>query len=105
MEWYVFYHNFNGRRIEKYNIFEHGGFRKDVVNYLKKYEERVEFAVALKRSLMFYFWSKSEWELLVSPWSGGVKVKAIKIDVYDQVMLNWDVFVDYVWSKKGGKGG
>lgn len=106
MEWYVFYHNFNGRRIEKYNIFNHGGFRKAVVEHLKTYVNRDYFAEALRMSLMYYFWSKSEWELVLYPWCGGKNVEPVKIDVYDQVMLNWNVFVDYVWSKKkGGKGG
>lgn len=46
---------------------------------------------------MYYFWSKTEWEVIVSPWVG--KGGDEKIDVYDQLKLNWDKFVDYVWSE------
>ena len=45
---------------------------------------------------MYYMWSKSEYEIIVSPWVG--RAEDIKIDVYSQVHMNWDRFVDYVWS-------
>lgn len=32
---------------------------------------------------------------------GGGDKEAIKIDIYSQVMLNWDKFVEYVWDCKG----
>lgn len=47
--------------------------------------------------MKYYFWSKCEWEIIICPWVG--KADDIKIDVYDQLMLNWDKFVDYVWSE------
>ena len=28
---------------------------------------------------------------------------AKRVDVYDQIMLNWDAFVNYVWEHKGVK--
>ena len=102
MEWNVFYHNWNSRKIETYNVFHHGGFLKDVEKYLKKCESREEFAEELRRSLLYYFWSKSEWEILVGPWIGSWKDKTEKVDVYQQVMMNWDKFLDYVW-KEGGR--
>ena len=42
---------------------------------------------------MYYFWSKCEWEVLISPWVGG-NDEEIKVDVAWQIMNNWDVFVD-----------
>ena len=27
-------------------------------------------------------------------------IQDIKIDVYDQIKLNWDLFVDYVWNER-----
>ena len=106
MEWYVFRDNWNAKKIESYNIFEHYSFRTEVLKHLKKCEDKAEFAQKLKCSLRYYFWSKAEWEILVTRWAFTTGERELKIDVYDQVMLNWDVFVDYVWSKKkGGKGG
>lgn len=100
LKWYVYYHSINSQTIKTYNIFNHYGFVQDIEKYFKKYKNKEEFAEKLKSSLMYYFWSKSEWEVLIYPWCGGRDTKEIKIDVYDQVMNNWDIFVDYVWNSK-----
>lgn len=97
MKWIVFYHNINADRIETFNVFDHAGFSKDVLSHLEKHRTREGFAEALRRSLFYYFGSKCEWEVLISPWVGSRNQTAIKVDVYHQVMNNWDVFVDYVW--------
>ena len=98
MEWYVYYYNFNQRRIESYNIFDHYRFRKDVEGSLHECKTREEFAKALRSHLFYYFNSKCEWEVLISPWVGNKEEGKIKVDVYDQVMLNWDIFLEYVWT-------
>lgn len=100
LAWNVIYHNINGGRIETFNIFRHGGFVEDVEKALKKYSAKEEFAERLRRILFYYFGSKTEWEVIISPWCGGRDVKDIKIDVYRQVMNNWEVFLDYVWNAK-----
>lgn len=101
MEWYVFYHNFNAQKIERWNVFDHGRFREDVKKHLKKCQSREVFVEDLRRELMYYYWCKSEWEVLIYPWCGGRDTQPLKIDVYTQLMLNWEKFVDYVWSQKG----
>lgn len=98
MTWNVFYHNYNTDKIEPFNIFRHGRFREDVQKNLKIHTDKDEFAKALKSDLQYYFWSKAEYELLIKAWVGGNA--EIKIGIYEQVMLNWDRFVDYVWSFK-----
>ena len=49
---------------------------------------------------MYYFWCKSEYEIILSPWCRSSKDEDKKIDIYTQVMANWNKFVDYVWSFK-----
>lgn len=50
---------------------------------------------------MYWFWSKCEYEIVISPWVGRNKEEAeVKIDIHDQVMLNFNRFVDYCWSFK-----
>lgn len=100
MKWIVYYHDINRDKIDTYNVFKHGRFREDVIKAIKKYKNKDEFAEQLKSELQFYFWSKAEWEIVISPWVGGKNTKSIKIDVYDQVMNNWEIFVDYVWNNK-----
>ena len=126
MIWHVYRENVNTKRIEIYNIFEHTSFREDVEEAYATCKTKDEFVEQLRKSLMYYFWSKCEWEVIITDWpthisidefdrikseiqkyenwrghkpySTGVNLPvAEKIDVYDQVKLNWSAFVDYTW--------
>lgn len=101
MKWTVYRHNINADRIETINVFMHGGFTNEVLFLLKKCKDKNELAEKLRGSLAYYFRIKAEWEVLIYPWCGSRNKEPIKVDVYDQVYNNWDVFVDYVWSHKG----
>lgn len=126
--WNVFIEDWNGKKIEVYNVFEHGSFWNALINVKKKFKEFDEFAQEVRRDLMYYFWSKSEWEIILTSWPPYVDSDEIdrlvkerqehidnygkffinnarlvvgeKVDVYDQVMLNWDNFIKYVWENK-----
>ena len=115
LTWNVYYDDFNHRCISTENIFDHGGFFEDCVKAAKKVhiredipEEKEAFLEEVRRSLMYYYWSKCEWEIILSGWPPSDKFREEKIDVYDQVRLNWDRFAEYVWAnrrefKKKGK--
>lgn len=99
MEWYVYVEDMNCRNITAYNIFRHGRFMDDVQKIYKRYKDDFEvFSLEIKKSLQYYFWSKAEWEIILSDWPPSNSFQGKKIDVYDQVMLNWDVFIRYVWE-------
>ena len=129
MKWNVYYHDFNRKKIEVYNIFDHYSFRKEVEKHLKEYTDKEEFAERLRRSLSYYFGYKAEWEIVLTSWTPHIKMMELdrlnaerkeyikkwnrepyslyinpdvgeKIDVYSQVMNNWEIFVDYVWKEK-----
>ena len=101
LEWNVFYYDINRKKIDTYNIFDHYSFVKWLQKDLKDTNNIEDFAIALKSNLMYYFWGKAEWEVLITPWVGGDREKdVIKVDVYSQVMLNWEIFLNYVWSNK-----
>ena len=97
--WNVFYYNINAKKIQTYNIFDHYSFTKYIKEHLQSCTTKEEFEDKIERELSYYFWSKSEWEILISPWIGDEKA-IVKIDVYDQVMNNWNIFVDYVWKNR-----
>ena len=99
LEWNAYYYNINQRKIEKFNIFYHSSFRQDIEKILKKNKERTKDAEEeILRSLMYYYWSKAEWEILLCPWIGENN-NEMKLDVYDQVMMNWNHFLDYIFEK------
>ena len=116
-------------KVEVYNIFNHGLFMQDLYKIKTKHknDDFKVFADNVRQSLSYYFWSKCEWEVIVTSWPPYVDEKEIdrlakektdriekygnfyresvsladpveKIDVYDQIMINWDCFINYLWS-------
>ena len=96
--WNVYIFNINHQKMEVYNVFEHGSFLKDVKKSVKKKKEI--FKEELLRDLRYYFWSKSEWEIILKPWCGGRNDVSEKIDVFEQVYNNFDLFAEYIWKNK-----
>lgn len=58
-------------------------FHKDT--YIHDY-----LSAILKRKCQYHFWSKCEYEVVVQTWPSGKHSR--KIDVYAQLLANWDVF-------------
>ena len=100
MEWNVYYYDINRKQITTFNIFRHGGFREDVYKLFESFDDKQGFTEAIERILLYWFWCKSEYEVLIRAWCGGNGDEEVKIDVCSQVMLNFDKFIDYVWSKR-----
>ena len=106
LKWFVYRYNVNSKEIELVDIFKHGGFRRDFVEAARKYKDetihnKLKFAEEVRRSLQYYFWSRCEWEVLIYPWPCHPDSdRPLKIDVYKQVLNNWDAFVEYVWPQR-----
>lgn len=99
LEWYVYYHESNGSKIVAWNIFKNWRFNEEVRILLSKKDiTKEDFSIILNMKLKYCFWSKTEYEIVLSPWVG--RATDVKVDIYDQVALNWDRFVEYVWSFK-----
>ena len=103
MEWNVYYDEFNQNKIIPFNIFKHYTFNQDVIKLLKSDLTKEQFEKELDRKLLYSFWSKCEYEttIYMASWVG--RSEPIKIDIYSQVKLNWNRFVDYCWSFKSEK--
>ena len=97
IEWYVYYHDSNAQKIIKWNVFNHGTFTKEMNEIKKKTSTKEEFAEKLDHMMRYYFLSKCEYEVIISPWVG--RADDVKIDIYDQIHMNWNVFVDYVYER------
>lgn len=102
LKWNVYRHSFNEKEFEVFNVFHHASFRKSVEKYLKekdlikdKFEERI------RREAMYYFWCKCEYEIVLKQWTGPDCEQ--KIDIFDQLQLNWDHFIDYLWRIYEGR--
>lgn len=102
MEWNVYYYDINSKQLKTFNVFEHYAFNNEVQQLLKNSYGKDDFSKSLNMTVMYYFWSKAEWEIEIVPWLDNTKV-GIKIDVYDQITNNWEHFVDYIWNYKENK--
>lgn len=101
MEWYVFYDEINRNTIEQFNIFDHSRFADGCARALEKNaDNRENFAEDIRLELMYYFWCKCEWEVVISGFPPSPKDKPRKVDVYSQVMLNFQRFIDYLWDNQ-----
>lgn len=109
LEWNVYIGNFNSRNIETFNIFRHTAFVEGCQKIVKKYRktakndgvfDRDAFSEEIRHEMMYYFWTKCEWEVIIDHWPPHETFKCEKVDVYDQVRLNWDIFIDYVWNNR-----
>lgn len=108
-EWNVYVYNINSKRIERYNIFHHWSFRENVEKIMKKFKKegtKEECARKLRSELMYYFWSKSEWEIIVAkeddrviiqPWIGNDDVY---LDVTECKDFDWAGLFHEIAEKK-----
>ena len=95
----------------------------------KKYKDNFEeFADHIRSWLQHEYWSRSEYETIITSWPPYIENEELdrlnkeradrlekygnfyresvsltvgyKIDVYTQIMMNWDRFIEYVWNNK-----
>lgn len=102
LKWLVYNEDFNAKCIREYDIFNHHSFREDCIKNAKKNKDNKEaFLDNLLRDIKYYFWSKCEYEIILSSWPPDKKgFRNKKIDVSDQVLQHWDVFSEYVWENR-----
>mgnify|MGYP003180072099 CR=1 FL=1 len=99
MIWNVYNYNFNAHKIEKFNIFDHGGFAKYFGKHIRTIKNKAEFAEAVRKELFYYYGSKAEWELVVKltednrvflyPWCGSSNPDNEKIEVTNETNFDW----------------
>lgn len=123
MTWNVYNHDINGGKIKVYNVFKHSSFNEDIQKLLKEDLTYDEFSEKLNRTAQYYFWSKAECEIVLTSWVPHIDNEELdrliterekrrtyryyvnldvdeKVDIYSQLRLNWDAFVEYVLSFK-----
>lgn len=82
-------------KIKGYNVFEHYSFYKDVMVAFKRYLKNKDMALFKEKvsTLVFYYFkSKAEWEVLIKSIFTSEEPE-LKIDAYDQIAMNWDLFL------------
>ena len=108
--------------IEKVKQISKNPIEVNIENWIEKFAEEV------RKSLQYCYWSKSEYETIITSWPpyiendeldrlnkekeahlekyGNFYREAVelnvsyKIDIYTQIMMNWNRFIDYIWNNK-----
>ena len=98
----VKYYNCNANKIEDYDVLKRREF--EIKKFKKKCADKEDFANELRVEFMRRFWSKAEWELIVtktaegrvilSPWCGSRNPDSEAIDVTDDPAFDWSGFAD-----------
>ena len=118
LSWNVLFEDFNKKEIVYYDIFK-GGYFEEVARELKKKTgNKKVFTEKFRLKLMSQFWARSEYEVVVTSWPPYISKEELdklkqedvkyrtnvnltvgrKIDIYEQLQMNWQQFIDYVWN-------
>ena len=156
LEYFVYNENINGRKIEKYNVFNHTHFVSDLANMFKTLEKYKKIYITdniieepltikeanklekymaelenqeLRNICQYCFWAKCEYEIVLTTWTPSIEREELlrlinedkehvekwgspayrytsnlsaceKIDVFDQLQLNWQLFKQYVFENE-----
>lgn len=95
LTWYTYIYDFNAKEIKPYNVFTHVAYLRKILELYLESTSWEDFKKEVDRWTQYYFWSKCEYELILSSWPN--KEEEIKIDIYDQLKLNWDKFINYIY--------
>ena len=127
--WYVYRFSHSENTVKPFNVFEHGSLMESIQKWWKKPLSKEEFAKKLRGELFYYYCSRCEHEIIMThfpahitpkeldrliaernkfiaengkaPFSHTVDLEyEVKVDVYVQVMMNWEHFLEYVWGER-----
>lgn len=66
LTWNVYEFNYSTRELKVFNVFEHNSFYCNIRKLLKKDITKDAFAEQLRREAQYYYWSKTEWESVIT---------------------------------------
>lgn len=127
LSWNVLFEDFNRKEIVLYDIFKGGHFENVAKELKKKSGSKEEFVEEFRIKLMSRFWSRSEYEVIVTSWPPYIEKEELarlnveqeehfkkygaypyrhnvnlvvgeKIDIFKQLEMNWNQFIEYVWN-------
>ena len=96
LEWYVLEKDSNTRKLTRINVLN--DYRVDeIMKKIKKEKAKTyeEIKEIIKRELMYYYWCKTEHEVLISGLFDDDLESAEKIDIWYQLEPNLNRIVEY----------
>ena len=97
LKWYAFYQDFNSDKLVYINVLSKD-LIEDILKRIKSKNRKIDSYESLKEAiksyLMWRYWCKSEYEVIVSNWCG--KDMKQKIDIWYQLEPNLDRITEYI---------
>ena len=108
MSWKVKNYSINNNEILDYDVLE---YREPQIKQLKKKcATKEEFAEMMRREMMWQYWSRCEYEVIISiddddriwlsPWVGCRDPENTKVDVTDDIDFDWRGFAEHHISQQ-----
>lgn len=94
LKWYVLHQSFNKEEIEFYNVLQ--GWEERIRKARKKVKTKTEFKEWLKKEFIYYYWSRSEYEIVVGGLFSEYPKEFKKVDIWSQIEPNLDIITDYI---------
>ena len=96
LKWYALYWDSNEKALKTTNVV-HEALIDEVKKAIKKGYDYVTIRNIVKSYLVWRYWSKSEWEVIVSPlFTRNAEEDEVKIDIWTQLEPNLDVITEYL---------
>lgn len=98
---------------------DNDALNKKIQKWIDAYKNG-KFSEALNALLMRRYWSRCEYEVVITSWPPRISPQEVerlsaekkslyghlcpnleieeKVDIYSQIKLNWNIFVDYIWN-------
>ena len=114
ISFYVLYKDFNTGDMIPYDVMkglynhifnENGTFRKKEFHIFdenfkyKSITNKEDLKKFINNHFRYYYWSKCEWEFIVSDWPPTQKNRDKKVDIYDFLKPNIDLITNIVWEQ------
>lgn len=127
LTWKVIMEELDSRKIIFYDLFASGHWEQVARKIKEDSVTREEWEKRFRLRLQSQYWARCEYEVVVTSWPPYIKVGDIqklqdevadrekawgskplkvnitptvqrKIDIFEQLDMNWSVFADYVWN-------
>lgn len=108
MEWLVIEEDFNRKEFKTVNVLHY--FEPEIKKAKKKCETKVEFSDWLKKEMMYHYWSKCEYEIVIKHSNGNIILVPWVSNTPECVIndrpglkifgFDWNKFFNYIIKKK-----
>lgn len=95
LEWKVWKYDCNAKQMVQCNALS--GFETIIANLRENCESKADFANRLDKEFLYKYYLRSQYEIILKPWACRDDATERKIDIYEQLKMNWDAVVEKCW--------